>query len=541
MNYKQRAAATRFIFYSQLSLFGQWKFRRSLKLISSDNASLEVLLDFEKKIEYRSLYTWQILKYILNALSWYNREIGDDRFYNRLPLTRLPEMLQIVLVFIDKSQRLDFEYRNLILNILNSGNGIERTSLIVAGYTPKHFRLEAAELISNLVVQAGGWNWDRYYPYFQMSGDLLLRFSEKVACKVSKPELLKQFQHMALNALSYNGYSSEKLNYLEKIAGKVDDQSSFSEIFDKVVPVIGLEVTASIIEKSKDLQEFKTYFHRVTVQLKRWGGDYTYLFKKQESAVELNHLLTFLEIFHNQPRVKEYVLYTRTHCSGILYKYISGAISTQKGYSFQAILQCHLTETADIERLIESQIDQLERNIVNVYLNNVWHSSIKPQKIRWQFDAFTEYIPSPMISWDWTQDNEKLRHYWNSTEGESQEYTRYINELEPRLVSLLHTLDFSQFEALITIIPNYFSVQEFTKTVSVPKEWKLDIEYQEGYNKWAGFYTEKVEIARPIRFINHDFKFDRPYLQKALDLLDSMDQINEAIEGYKNFHNGTSA
>jgi hypothetical protein len=231
-----------------------------------------------------------------------------------------------------------------------------------------------------------------------------------------------------------------------------------------------------------------------------------------------------------------YLVFNQTQLSGSLNPYIAGALHAQKGNIFQACLTHDWTSEQEVGRLIENQIDLFERDIVNKFLNNVWHKSIKSQKIRWDFDRFTQYIPYEMKSWDWTQDSEKARSYWNTTESEQREYNRFISNLEPRLLSRLQKMDFPEVEALFDLLPDYLGIQEFKKVVSIPVEWEKGVEYPDGYNKWAGNYTEKVEVARPKRFVKQDFTFDRPFLDRALDLLNSIDKIHAAIKTHKQSH-----
>ena len=527
MNHEQGAVARKFAIYGELSLLDRWKFRRSLKWVGSDAVSQELLLDFEKESKEKLWASRQILEFILNALSWYNRERHDDH----LQSNRLPEMLQIVLIFISRGQRLHYRYRDLVLNILHSGDKVGRDPNVIVEFTPERFRLEVAELISNLNNQGSGW--DRWNPNLERGGNLYLGYLENIASKVSDPQLFTQFRFEAAKAFSNGAWPEGKLGYLEKIAGKVNDSQSFSQVFNDVVPVIGLETTSSLLAITRDFQEFRVRYHRIIVQVEQWGSDYTYLFRRAENTFELDRLLVVLETLPKNIRMTRYILYAQTHRSGTLLKHVSGALHAQKGYVLHACSAHDWKEEPDVGRFVESQIDQFEQNLVDTYLSQTWHSSIKSRKIRWEFTKFTEYIPYAMTSWDWTKDDERTRSYWNSTEAERREYDRYIGELKPRLLSLLRKMDFPEIEALFDLLPGYLGIQEFTKTVSVPVEWDKSIEYQEGYDRYAGNYTEEVQVGRPKRFIKHDFRFDRPYLQRALELLDSADKIHAAIQTQK--------
>ena len=139
-----------------------------------------------------------------------------------------------------------------------------------------------------------------------------------------------------------------------------------------------------------------------------------------------------------------------------------------------------------------------------------------------------------MRTQDWTIDNEKNRSYWNWRDGKRLEYDRYQNALQPRLCLIVKELNLSDIELLFSLLLTHFSIQEFTKIVDVPVEWKKDVVLREGYIRKVGFYEEKVEVARPRGFVKHAFIFERPYLQNAIDFLNDMDKICEAIQEHKN-------
>ena len=116
-----RSAAEKFVVYSQLGWFGRWRFRRYLRWVSGDAAAMELLLDFEKGLEKRSLSRWQIARLIIDALKWYNSEEHDDHLQSRIQPTRLSEMLQVVIIFLE-NHKLHRAYRELLLNIVKTGN-----------------------------------------------------------------------------------------------------------------------------------------------------------------------------------------------------------------------------------------------------------------------------------------------------------------------------------------------------------------------------------------------------------------------------------
>ena len=172
------------------------------------------------------------------------------------------------------------------------------------------------------------------------------------------------------------------------------------------------------------------------------------------------------------------------------------------------------------------------QNIVNLSLNAVW-GVVSSGKVRWEFNSFTEYVPYEKRTLDWTLDNEETRRYWNWQNGLNDELNRFKAVLEPRLWLLFDELESNDYDALIQLLPGYISFQEFTKTVNIPVEWEMRIEYREGYDKSAGFYDQKVEVGQPKAFIKHTFTFDRPYLQEATGLLDDPDKTRLAIQADK--------
>ena len=483
MNNSTCSIAEKFAVYSQLGLFDQWKFRHFLRWISQDAVSLEFLLDFERKLVKKSLFSWQILKIMIKALSWYNREDHDNRLMNRIQPSRLPEMLQIVILFLDKSYELHPKYRELLLNIIYSGDNFKKHLEVGSGLTPDQFRLEAAKTISNYNQQWGIW-----YPYLKDEADRMV-------------------------------------GYLENIAYKVSDSQRFTMVCRDMAPVIGLKATSSLMVISNDFQEFESYFHRVTAQLKWWGLAYSDIFHQLQNASELNQILVFLETLTKDPRMEKCIRYAQVHYSGVQLMPVNEVKD--------ACLRQEWERTSAYELVIDGLIDKFEQNIVHTYLSTTWYPSIGSHRIRWEFDKFTEYIPYEMRSQDWTVDNEKTRPYWNSGEAAGLEFNRFVDALKPRLCSIFKKMDLSEIEILFRLLPNYLGIQEFTKLVKVPVEWEKGVEWQEGYTK-GGFYDEQVEVARPKGFVEHTFTFERPDIQNAIDLLDNMKKIREAIQAYRN-------
>ncbi len=534
MNKYIRTVANQFAVYHKLGLYDQWKLRRSLRWAYSDTVSVELLIEFEKKFEGQLIFSWDVFNIILHALSWYNREDHDERLQDRLPPSKLSEMLQVVLVFLTKSPRLHYKYRDLVLKIVGSSDKVGNDAKIITAITSEQFRREVTQSISILADRLNGWyGW---YPNLERGGNLIVKYLENIAGKISDPELFTRYRVEADKAFSNRGWFVEQLNYLEKIADKVNDLPSFSQVFDQMVPLIGLETMSSLITICRDFQETEIFFNRIAMLVKQWGSEYTHVFRQSKNTGELARLLVFLEILPTNIRMTRYVQYTQTHSSGTLFTYISGALHAQKGYVLDACSKHDWIEGSEIDRFANSMVDQFEQDIVNKYLSSIWNSSIKNHKMRWEFNEFTKSINYEMINWDWTRDDEKTRPYWNSRAAEGQEYHRFISELEPRLLSLIRTMDLSELEALFDLLPGLLGIEEFSKTVSVPVEWDKAIEYVDGYNKWSGEYTERVEVGRPKRFKNHVFIFDRPHLQAALELLDSPDKIHAAIQTQKNSH-----
>jgi hypothetical protein len=183
-------------------------------------------------------------------------------------------------------------------------------------------------------------------------------------------------------------------------------------------------------------------------------------------------------------------------------------------------------------RVMDDLIGLYIHNIVNMNLHAVWGNIIS-RKIRWEFNTFTEYIPFEKRVLDWSQDNEETRRYWNWQPAINSELNRFLETLDPRLVLLFDELENPDYDALIEMLHGYIFIQEFTKTVNIPVKWDLQIEYHEAYGKWIGFYDSKVEVARPITFIEHAFKFERLDLQGALDILDNPDKTRDTIQAEK--------
>jgi hypothetical protein len=304
MNNIAHSAAQKFSIYSKLSWFDQWIFRRSLRWVSSDSASLNLLLKFEQKLEEKSLFSGEIFDILIHALRWYNREDHNEQIKNRLLHEKLPEMLEIIPIFLDKNPRLHFKYRDLILNIVNAANEINKSSTI----SPKEFRIKTAESISKLPSREKN-NW-RYWELYRENGaNYLLNSYKNIASKINDLQLFARFQSEAEKLYYKSIWSSDALRHLESIADKVNDVPSFEVVFQKIVPVIGMQATAYLLAIPKDFQEFENYYERVATQLATWDIDCISLLGHLKNVIESRETLIFLETLLTEPQMQKCVQY----------------------------------------------------------------------------------------------------------------------------------------------------------------------------------------------------------------------------------------
>ena len=100
--------------------------------------------------------------------------------------------MQIAAIFLEKGYELNHSYRGLIVAILNAGDKFTRQSEYILGVTAEQFRLEAAEVISNLCQKWGDWhpytsenepwrNWSNWYPYIDNEAKHMLGCLEEIA------------------------------------------------------------------------------------------------------------------------------------------------------------------------------------------------------------------------------------------------------------------------------------------------------------------------------------------------------------------------
>ena len=522
--------ANQFGVYDKLGWYYRWKFRRHLSWLGQDRVSLGILLDFEKELKKKSFSFFKITEIIEEVLTWCYREEHNDHLPNRIQPERISAMVQIINIFYSKSERLHRSYRGLILSILNSEEDIKKNQESSRGIAPEQFRVEAAKAISSLSK-----DWGKDDAYLKSGANYLLRCLTDIAKKVSNLQMFTQFQLEAAKILAKFGLwvPGDYLYYLGRIADKVSDLQTFKTVFEEIVPVIGLETTSSLLRIPKDFQEFEVYYPQIHELLKKWPPHYMTLFVQAKNTAEWDRLLVFLAALPKHERWAKYIHYTQVHHSRTLLTYISGALVMHKDQVYRACVKHDWEKGPRDEQLMDGLIDEFEQTIVNTYLNTIWSSVFQSRRMRWEFSRFTEYIPYGMSSWDWTKDDDKTRPYWNSGEAQQLESNRYIEILEPLLLAVFRKLDFSETEALFELLPKFLDIQEFTKTVQVPVEWEQDIIYEETYNKYAGHYSEKVDVARPKGFIDQVFTFERPYLQNAISLLNNMDNVRETIQGYK--------
>ena len=528
---KSSSVAKQFSVYSRLGWIRRWLLISLLKWIYKDSESLDLLFNFERELVKRSLPVRDIYQKLETALIWYNREIINNHLQDPLRPDKLPEILQVLLIFLAKDQKPLYGYRQIILNIIHSGDNIRRSSETNSIITPEWFRIEAANLIFDMNYQ----RWDEWHPYLLEFADRMLVYLENLASKVDDRQVFTQFRREAVKLPSKLGWGFEKsLRYLEKIADKVNNLHSCTIVFQGAVPVMGLETTAYLISLFNDFKEFEVYYLRINSQLDWWHSHFIVLFHKATSISELNQILLFLETLSKNTYMEKYSNYKQTHHSGKLHQFISRALLEYKDQILHACLDHDWKNEQKHDQFANVLIAKFEQNVIKKYLDDIWHSTKKFQNLRWEFDKFADYIPYDMRNMEWTIYAEKTRSYSNSKEAEGLAYGEFIGTLEPLLQINFPILDLTEIEVLFEILPDYLSVHQFTKTVKVPVDWKKDIIIQEGYNKWAGFYNEEIEIARPQRFIEKTFTFESPYLENAIELLSSMKNVDEAIQAHKN-------
>ncbi len=524
--------ANQFDFYDKLGWYYRWKFRRHLSWLGQDLVSLGYLLEFEQELKKKSFPTFRIVEILEDILRRYHKEEQANSLPNRIPRERLPDMLQVMLVFYSKSRRLHRSSRELILSILQAEEQVRAHHATGSGIPAEQFRVEIIKAILNLSTDWGKGN----EVSLKNRANYLLPYLTNIARNVSDLDMFTQFQQEAEKFFArLGGGAVVVLRHLEAISIKVSDMQTSSVVFQEIVPVLGLETTASLLGICKGFQEFEVYYPRIQEQLRWWRSDYSRLFIRPKNTSGLDQLLGFLETLAKHERMTKYIHYPQVQHSGTLLKHISDALHTHKDQVYHACLDHNWEQVSKDEQLMDGLIDQFEQTIVNNYLNTTWSSAFPSGKIRWEFSKFTNSIPVEIMSWKWTQDNDKARSYWNWTDAAGQEHDQYNKTLGPLLLPLCQKLEFSEIGALFDLFPQYLGIQAFKKTVKVPVEWEMGSEYQEAYNKWAGHYTQEITVARPKSFVDHTFTFERPNLQKALTLLNNMDKVYEAIQAYQKF------
>jgi hypothetical protein len=528
------AIASQFDMYDKLGWYDRWKFRRHLSWLGQDRISLGYLLELEQKLKWKSFASFRIAEIIEELLRQYNKEGSDNRLPNCISREQLPYMLQVMTIFYSKSWHLHRSWRGLIVGILQAEEEIKAYQGTGSSISAEQFRVEAAKAISNLST-----DWSKKDDaYLKCGANYLLLFLTNLAKHVSDLQMFTQFQHEAEKIIAHYGLweLGRRLHPLGTIAGKVGDLQTFKIVFQDIVPVLGLETTSSLLEISKDFQEFEVYYPRINEQLAQWRSScsiFNDLFIKRKNTAEWDRLLVFLETLAKHARMAKYIHYAQVHHSGTLLQYISNALFKHKSQVFNGCLSHDWSKEAGADQLMDDLIDTFEKTILDDYLDTIWSSLLQASNIRWEFSKFTDSIPYGIINWEWTQDNDKTRSYWNWRDAERREHDRFIRTLESPLLSLFRTLEFSDIETLFDLLPQHLGVEAYTTTVKVPTGWGRSIEYHEAYDKWAGNYTQEVEVARPTNFVDHIFTFERPCLENAINLLITQDRVDEAIQAHR--------
>jgi hypothetical protein len=503
--------AEKFTVYSQLGWWDRWQLRHYLRWIYQDATSLEFLFDLERKLQNKSLPGRKSFNILMNAAVWYNREDHENRF---VPVRINPEkrshMMQVVAIFLEKGHELHHSYRGLIVDILNAGDKFAGQPEKGHGVNADQFRLEAAEEISNLCQKWGNWhpytsknepwrNWSNWYPFI-------------------------------------NSEAGNMLGYLEEIGVRLNAEQ-FTTVCRNMVQVLGAKTTATLLAMSANFAEFVRSYGRVLVQLGWWDSQYDILLPHPKNIAELNENLSFLEKLTKEPQIIEYLHYIPTKnadwkINQLLLTNVKSACWNQ---AWRRISEYGAIKE-DMLRNVEEDVVREQLRIIwsNLYESNYLRNPPRQNsKIQWEFDTFTDYIPYDERDQDWTVDCEQNRRYWNWQHGEHIELFRFLDTLKPKLLSLFRTLTISENEVLFRVLPAYLSTETFQKEVNVPATWNRSVETHEGYDKYAGNYSETVEVARPKEFVKHTFTFERPNLQNAIDLLDHMDRVHEAIQAYQ--------
>jgi hypothetical protein len=505
-------SAEKFTFYSQLGWWARWQLRQYLKWICQDATSLEFLLDLEKDLQKKSLPGRKLFTIFMNAAVWYNREDHVNRYVLvRIDPEKRSSMMQIVAIFLEKGDELNHSYRGLIVDILDAGDQFTSQPGIGFGVTAEQFRLEAAEVISDLCQKWGDWhpytsknepwrNWSNWYPYI-------------------------------------NGEAVQMLGCLEEIGRRLNAEQ-FTTVCHGMAQEIGVKTTATLLAMSADFNEFVRTYERVLVQLRWWDSHYEILLPHPKNVAELNENLTFLERLTNDPQIIAYLHYTPTKkadwkINQLLLANIKSACWNQ---AWRRI--------SEYDAVKEGMLHNVEEDVVREQLRIIWQNLYESKylrnpprqnsKIHWEFDSFTDYIPYEERNQDWTVDCERTRRYWNWQHAEHVELLRFFDTLKPKLCSLFRALSMSENKILFGLLPACLSVEKFPKVVNVPIAWNRSVETHEGYDKYAGNYSETVEVARPKEFEGHIFTFERPDLKNAIELLENMDRVHEAIQACKN-------
>jgi hypothetical protein len=323
---------------------------------------------------------------------------------------------------------------------------------------------------------------------------------------------------------------------LERIAAQVNDAAQFALICREIGPELGFQATSVLLGLSREFTEVESFRSRINTQIQLWGnlnGD-TFL-PPGTTAVELEQKLAYLETVAGDARRAEYMAYPPAGAAADDKNWHSG--NALKTIVRQAFFRQQWRPTDERGQYVGVLYRRFEENVVRWHLTTIWNEVYATAtgnqykfKVRWEFDTFSAYVAYESRTQDWTDDNDRNRRYWNWREAESGERQRFFETFNPICSSLFDNFGLWEVAVIFARLPKYLSTRKIQKEVLVPVAWKRDSVIQEGYNKWVGHYTERLDVARPVDFAPHIFTFERPYLQDALDMLNRASEIRETFQ-----------
>ncbi|MBN1639869.1 MAG: hypothetical protein JXA09_01445 [Anaerolineae bacterium] len=484
MGKRSHDIAQAFSIYTYFDGWDRWRFRRLLRWIRDDPVSLQRLLDFERQLVERPMHAWAYRGYLVSALRWYNEELDRQRLASRPRPEQLRRLFEVVLVFLEAGPQLHRAYRDLLVRIVRASARLRARGWARPGIRPRQFRREAAKAICRLGARRQNWKaWDP-----------------------------------ALNAQAVR-----RLACLETIAAKVGDLRQFRAVYQDGAPPIGLEATCSLLAMVRDYRAFSRYLRRTSAPFERWRLGHGDLFRTVESTAELDRVLAFLGMLAEHPLMRKCARYDRARHPQHDFRPADKVKEACLGRDWDNARQ----RDAILERLAGRYV----QNLVSHELAALW-SKAYGAKIRWAFDTFTSYVPYEERTRNWTADAGRTRGCWNWQRGQAYEHSCFVDALLPRLCARFRELSPEAFETALDLLPSHLDVEQFTAVVNVPVAWEKDTVLQEGYQRHIGFYNEEVEVARPTRFAPHTFVFERPALQRAIDLLDDAEALRRAIQAH---------